>query len=158
MRFESEMFKIQNPLRIPGKRIKGAHWKKGFMPFCGVAPRQLLLSASSLAQRRCLHRHGDMLLPAQLHCARNESCMLTKTPCECGEVSPRSSPRQSQPYRSRSTWLSAVKFVQTSSRAPCGYKSPDMSSRICFMSAHILSNEEAEMRWHLRSTCQVMGV
>merc|ERR1712176_700022 len=61
-------------------------------------------------------------------------------------------------YGSRSCWLSAVKLVQTSSRAPCGCRSPDMSSRICFMSAHILSNVEAEMRWHLRSTCQVMGV
>merc|ERR1711981_1316357 len=26
------------------------------------------------------------------------------------------------------------------------------------MSAHILSKLEAEIRWHLRSTCQVMGV
>jgi len=33
-----------------------------------------------------------------------------------------------------------------------------MSSRCAFMSAHILSKVEAEMRWHLRSTCQVMGV
>ena len=30
-----------------------------------------------------------------------------------------------------------------------------MSSRTCFMSTHLLSNEDAEMRWHLRSTCQV---
>merc|ERR1719221_2140068 len=57
-----------------------------------------------------------------------------------------------------SLWLLAVKFFQTSWREPCGCMSPDMSSRICNMSAHILSNDEAEMRWHLRSTCQVMGV
>ena len=33
-----------------------------------------------------------------------------------------------------------------------------MSSACCFMSLHILSKEEAEIMWHLRSTYQVIGV
>ena len=44
------------------------------------------------------------------------------------------------------------------SRAPCGCTSMDMSSRIASISAHILSKLDAEMRWHLRSTCHVIGV
>merc|ERR1719277_1255291 len=69
------------------------------------------------------------------------------------------------PWRERShirrtrrfAWLLAVRFCHTSAREPCGCISPDMSSCWDFMSAHILSKLEAEMRWHLRSTCQVIG-
>ena len=32
-----------------------------------------------------------------------------------------------------------------------------MSSVWAFMSAQSLSNDDAEIRWHLRSTCHVMG-
>jgi len=58
----------------------------------------------------------------------------------------------------RDCWLLAVRCGATVSREPCGCRSPDMSSRLPCMSWHILSNDEAEIMWHLRSTCHVMGV
>merc|ERR1719287_69072 len=61
-------------------------------------------------------------------------------------------------HRVNLAMLLAVRLVKTTSRAPWAWRSLDISSRFCFMSAHILSKLEAEMRWHLRSTCQVMGV
>ena len=44
------------------------------------------------------------------------------------------------------SWLSAVILSAVTSRLPCAYRSSDISSRCDFMSAHILSNVEAEMR------------
>ena len=40
------------------------------------------------------------------------------------------------------------------SREGCGWASASMSYRILIFS-HMASNDLAEMRWHLRSTCQV---
>merc|ERR1712003_76604 len=54
--------------------------------------------------------------------------------------------------------LLAARGVSTSSRAPCAWISIVISAGCCFMSKHILSKLDAEIMWHLRSTCHVMGV
>ena len=66
---------------------------------------------------------------------------------------------EKQPYGASplKSWLFAVIVSAVTSRLPCAYRSSDISSRCDFMSAHILSNVKAEMTWHLRSTCHVIG-
>ena len=66
---------------------------------------------------------------------------------------------EKQPYGASplKSWLFAVIVSVVTSRLPCAYRSSDISSRCDFMSAHILSNVEAEMRWHVLSTCHVIG-
>lgn len=61
------------------------------------------------------------------------------------------------PAEPRSSLLLALSVSETCSREPWGWMSSDMSSACSSMSLHILSKEDAEMRWHLRSTCQVIG-
>merc|ERR1719261_2018567 len=47
-------------------------------------------------------------------------------------------------------WLLATNLVATSSRAPYGYTSPDMSSDCSSIFLHIASKLEADTTWHLR--------
>ena len=55
-------------------------------------------------------------------------------------------------------WLSAARMSSTSSRAPCACVSGSMLSACIFISLYSLSKDLAEMTWHLRSTCHVIGV
>ena len=58
----------------------------------------------------------------------------------------------------RDCWLLATRVWAESARAPCGWMSECMSAFCASMSLHILSKLEAEILWHRRSTCHVIGV
>ena len=53
--------------------------------------------------------------------------------------------------------MSDENLSPTSLREPCGCVSYSISSACSSMSLHMWSHDFAEMTWHVRSTCYVIG-